>query len=327
MLRLFVTLLFSLAATSAHARCEGVDLRASMPPVDRDEIEQRFDLIPNATGNHWIARRDKRTVHIIGTLHINDPRMTAKAKALAPIVSTADLLLLEVSPEDKSDFERTLSMAPELTLITEGPSLIDRMQPEDWEALAEVLSRNGIPPWMGAKMRPWFLSISMAFPPCLRQSENMQFGMDMRLAEIAEANKVTMQSLEDAMTIIHIMNDDPLEEQIKYLPAMTAMMGSNEDDMFTTIASYFDEQAIYSLLLSEQVHLYGETPPDPEFEDAWHKSMRLLLDQRNRNWIPVIEAAEGDNIVVAVGALHLPGEVGVLNLLQQQGYTLERAPF
>ena len=327
MKRILASLAVLILPSTLWAACTGVDLRTSLSPQDRKEIEQRFDQIPNATGNHWIARRGDRTVHVVGTLHINDPRMTAKAKALETVIASANLLLLEVTPEDKRAFERELSQSPELTLITDGPSLIDRLQPEEWDALAETMLRNGIPPWMGAKMRPWFLTLSMAFPPCLRETEDVQYGMDMRLAEIAEASLIPMQSLEDAMTIVHVMNDDPLEEQIRYLPAMIAMLGSSENNMFTTTATYFDEQAIYSLLLSEQEHLFGNPPPDPDFKDAWHKSMGLLIDQRNRDWIPVIEAAEGNKIVVAVGALHLQGEVGVLNLLEQQGYTLERAPF
>ena len=49
-----------------------------------------------------------------------------------------------------------------------------------------------------------------------------------------------------------------------------------------------------------------------------------LVDQRNRNWIPLIEkiTAEAPTFI-GVGALHLPGEQGVINLLRKQGYTVE----
>jgi uncharacterized protein YbaP (TraB family) len=51
-----------------------------------------------------------------------------------------------------------------------------------------------------------------------------------------------------------------------------------------------------------------------------------LID-RNRNWIPVIEAAalKHDRIVVAIGAAHLPGEVGVLRLLEREGWMINAA--
>jgi uncharacterized protein YbaP (TraB family) len=53
----------------------------------------------------------------------------------------------------------------------------------------------------------------------------------------------------------------------------------------------------------------------------------LLLDVRNEQWIPVIETATetADDIVIVFGAAHLPGENGVLKLLENQGWSI--APF
>ena len=47
------------------------------------------------------------------------------------------------------------------------------------------------------------------------------------------------------------------------------------------------------------------------------------MTRRNRAWLPVIEAqAAKGQLVVAFGALHLPGETGVLNLLAQNGWKI-----
>ena len=51
-----------------------------------------------------------------------------------------------------------------------------------------------------------------------------------------------------------------------------------------------------------------------EFEDE-------LLTNRNNNWIPVIEKQiKIGSTFIAVGAMHLPGETGILNLLKQKAY-------
>jgi uncharacterized protein YbaP (TraB family) len=51
--------------------------------------------------------------------------------------------------------------------------------------------------------------------------------------------------------------------------------------------------------------------------------IELFLNIRNRNWIPVIESMIREkSAFVAVGAAHLPGEEGVINLLKKQGYVL-----
>ena len=50
-------------------------------------------------------------------------------------------------------------------------------------------------------------------------------------------------------------------------------------------------------------------------------SKELLLDQRNRNWIPLMETAmRKQSSFFAVGAGHLSGEVGVIELLRKKGY-------
>ena len=50
---------------------------------------------------------------------------------------------------------------------------------------------------------------------------------------------------------------------------------------------------------------------------------RAMISSRNAAWIPVLEAeAAHGPILAAFGALHLPGDTGVLNLLAQRGWTV-----
>ena len=68
---------------------------------------------------------------------------------------------------------------------------------------------------------------------------------------------------------------------------------------------------------------------DPAESMAMFEDMQdALLDSRNRNWIPVITDATQthDDIVVAVGAAHLIGDQGILQLLENEGWTITRIP-
>jgi uncharacterized protein len=51
-----------------------------------------------------------------------------------------------------------------------------------------------------------------------------------------------------------------------------------------------------------------------------------LLVERNKNWIPHIETylKSNQNHIVVVGAAHMVGEAGVINLLRKKGYTVEQ---
>ncbi|MEP4036273.1 TraB/GumN family protein [Pseudophaeobacter sp.] len=326
-MRLIFSILFLLLPVWAQAACTGTDLRKALTPQDQSWIEARIADAPFVEGNHWIAQRGDRRIHVIGTMHFNDPRMEAVAARLEPLVSGADQLLLEITPEDEKELQTKLGTSPELTFITEGPSLIDRLPAEEWAMISTLAQKHGLPSWMAAKMRPWFLGLSMSAPPCLKSTEARELGLDKRLQKAATAAEIPMRSLEDPMTIIQAMNADSLEEQIRQMRLTLSMAGQGTDEFVTLTHSYFDEQAWRALARIERSFYQSSAFAQNEAEQLWQRGMDLVLVRRNKAWIPVIEGAEGDNLVVAVGALHLPGETGVLNLLQLQGYSLSRAPF
>ncbi|MFW8594507.1 TraB/GumN family protein [Cribrihabitans neustonicus] len=327
-MRIVVRLLLFLLPAPLWAACSGTDLREVLSPAERAEISTRVAALPYSEGNHWIAARGERRVHVIGTLHLNDPRMEAITTRLAPVIGGADALLVEADAEAEARFLDTLARDPSLTLITEGPTLIDRLPEADWQVLAEKARRHGIPPWMAAKMQPWFLSLSMAVPPCLRApGAAPEPGLDKRLEAQADAAGVPVAALEDPLTLLGIMASDPLEDQVRELHAMLALLGTDGDAFHTMTESYFDEQAAFFLELSRRDFLAHGTLPRQDLERMWQDTLTAMTDVRNRAWLPVIEATEGTHIVVAAGALHLPGDNGLLNLLARAGYRLARAPF
>lgn len=326
-MRLIFSFLFLLLPAWAQAACTGTDLRTTLTPQDQNWIENRIADAPFAEGNHWVAQRGDRKIHIIGTMHFNDPRMEAVTAGLDPIIADADRLLLELSPADEEALKPRLANSPELMFITKGPTLIDRLPPEDWSMLANLAQQHGIPSWVAAKMRPWFLGLSMSAPLCLKSSKAVKLGLDKRLQKTATAYKVPMLSLEDPMTTILALNQETLEEQVRQLRLTLSLMGQGTDEYVTLTHSYFEETPWRYLAQIERDFYQSGAFEQKEAEQLWAQTMDLMLVRRNKAWIPVIEGTKGDSLVVAVGALHLPGETGVLNLLHQQGYSLTRAAF
>lgn len=54
------------------------------------------------------------------------------------------------------------------------------------------------------------------------------------------------------------------------------------------------------------------------------KFTEILLYNRNRNWVKQLKTLmPGKSLVIAVGAGHLPGDQGVINLLKKEGYKVE----
>lgn len=312
----------------ALAACTGTDLRATLPPEDQQWIRDQVAATPYASGNHWIARKGARTLNLIGTVHFNDPRLEERVAGLSSIVEQADAVLFEVTQADMKAFEAGLAKDFSPVLLTSGPSLIDLMAPDAWAELSTKAKAAGLPAWMAAKMRPWFLSTFLGLPPCVRaQKQAAKQGVDLRLAAIATEHDIPQISLEQVGDVLALFEQDPLEEQVRQLEASLAILGSDDDTMATVLNAYFEEEHVEIMAFAELAFRQKTDFPPEEQERIWHRFKGLFLDHRNRSWMPAILNHPGDNLVVAVGAGHLAGEAGVLRLLELEGYTLERAAF
>ena len=319
--------LLMLAPASVSAACEGRDLLADLPADRAEEIRAEAAATPYAEGNHWIARKGTRIVHVIGTLHLNDPRFDAVVETLAPVVTEADVLLLESTEADMTGFQRHIAEDLSLVLIDTGPTLPEIMSEDGWQRLSALVRDRGMPAWMVAKMQPWFVSMVLSIPPCVRVSAEPDNGLDRRLERVAEENAVPTGSLEEVDSVIALFGKYDIAEQARFLEMSLGMFGSSEDDLATLAAAYFDERQVEGSLFLERRGRETTEMHTADYDDAVAAFEGDLLVGRNRAWMPRILDHPGDTVVVAVGAAHLSGEDGVLQLLENAGYRLDRGPF
>jgi uncharacterized protein YbaP (TraB family) len=211
---------------------------------------------------------------------------------------------------------------------TTGPTMPEVLAPDDWEKLQSAMAERGVPGFMAAKLKPWYLTMMLSIPACAMAEMGEGSGLDGALMDAAAARDLPISALEPYDTVFGIFGAMSEEDQISMITQALALDDQSADMSVTLADSYFQEEGrlIWELTLSEAKKLPGQ---DPEQLDAEFAAMeQALMISRNRAWIPVItEAAENGPVLVGFGALHLSGEAGVLNLLAQRGYTLERLAF
>ncbi|SNR47680.1 TraB/GumN family protein [Puniceibacterium sediminis] len=327
-MRLLAPLLLCLGlAGAASAQCAGKDLRQDLSEQERTELRAIVSATPYPVGNHWRAVRGDQVIDLIGTVHLDDPRLDAPAGRIRSLIENASVVLLEMSAAEQAEMTAELSSDPEILLLSDT-TLPELMDEDSWQTLAAAARAHGIPAVMAAKFQPWYLSMLLSIPPCATAGLEQAQGLDGRIMDMAQAVGVRMESLEDHNTVLDLFRDAPLDEQIVMMEATLTAPDTNEDLFATLLAGYFDEAVTesweVSRLLSRRL-----SPLDPAESDAMFAQMQSdLLDSRNRAWMPVIlDAANDSPIVVAVGAAHLQGKVGLLNLLAAEGFTLTREPF
>jgi uncharacterized protein YbaP (TraB family) len=134
---------------------------------------------------------------------------------------------------------------------------------------------------------------------------------DMNFAKMATEQKKELLGLEKVEDQLGVFDAIPDSMEIRSIMNMVNDFESQKKE-FSRMSSLYKTQdldALYKLMV-ESPEMMG--------------SQELLLDRRNRNWIPVMESAmKNSTTFFAVGAGHLAGSQGVIELLRKQGYKVK----
>lgn len=329
MLKHLLILFYLLSASTSFAACLGTDLRSALTDEQKSEVQNRLAVTPYPSGNHWRAQKQGSTIHLIGTIHLDDPRLLDISNRLSGVIETSGIVLVEATEREEAQLKDAMSTRPDL-LFLKDTSLAELLPEANWQALSTEMSKRSIPPMIASRFRPWYVAILLAMPPCLMaEMANGAKGLDHKLMEIAKAAAVPVQALEPYDTLFTLFEDDSIQEQLDVLRVGLATADSSEDMLATLINAYYAEDHALAWEISRALVL-GTPGYDPaELERMFAMSETDLLTTRNQAWIPIIlkAAQEHKQITVAAGAGHLAGPLGVLALLEAEGYTLERMPF
>ncbi|NDW48005.1 TraB/GumN family protein [Ruegeria sp. PrR005] len=328
MLRALILCLGLLAATGVEARCTGTDLRTRLTPEGEALLAREIKKVPFAYGNHWIATKGSQRIHLIGTQHTGDSRMRAVMRKLTPVIQTADAVLLEVTAKQLATLEDTLRKTPSILTIPKGsPGLDKLMEPEEWQMLSLQMRVQGVDERVLARMQPWFISMNLSRSGCGGRGLFAYRGLDDRIELLAARAGVPVGSLEAVGTGMSSLSAIPIRDQVKLL-VLDMKSELNFDDQVVTLSNAYFEERLAEAMLIEDWTLYRDLDVSrKEVSRLLRQFDTHILDKRNRAWMPVIQRTKAQTLVVAVGAAHLPGKAGLLNLLKQRGYSLSRAEF
>jgi uncharacterized protein len=329
---LATTLIFLSGAGLLRAGCEGgVNLLTTMDPAKRTQIETATMAAPFPHGNLWQASRDGQTVTILGTYHLDDRRHDAIMTAVAPLLDKAGRLLVEAGPQEVRQLKAHMAREPGMMFLTQGPSLMEQLPPDLWKKLKTAMAARQVPGFMAAKFRPWFAAMTLSAPPCMALDAARENGLDMRLMKLAAEKSLSVQALEPYDTLFKMIDSLSAEDQIEMIEMSLQMENHIQDMTFTTAEEYFaqNSRVIWELTRDTALAQASDRPgfTKQEITADFELMEKVMLTERNAAWIPVIEdAADKGSVFVAFGALHLSGETGVLHLLEQNGWTIERLP-
>ena len=241
--------------------------------------------------------------YIYGTIHIMPKKQFAISESITTALKECDALAMEV---DINMDLKTQIDAAQRSLLPDGKTIADITSAENAQKIRQFCIDSLH--WKESKyvrmsrLTPFFLT-SIILQDLIGKSKSFE----VELNKLAEKNKMTTLGLETIQMQMDLVNDVPYEEQIKLLLEGNT---TNNSEYNTMLNCY----------LKQDLNKLGELMNDAELSPEFNAN---FLVKRNQNWIPQIsKMVQEKPIFIAVGAGHLPGEQGVLKLLQEAGYTV-----
>lgn len=241
--------------------------------------------------------------YVYGTIHLICPNDYFLTEATKKALNDCQQLYLELDMDDPS----MMTKMQQVAFFKDDKKIKDFLTAEQYSTLADYFKQKGMNLEMLGGMKPLTLTslMYMNLLNCPPQSYEMVF------AQMASNAKKEVLGLETVEQQMGVFDSIPYQKQAEMLVIM-AKDGEKSAKEFAQMVKAYKEQDVEGLLkLMDESELEFEG-----YED-------LLLSNRNAAWIPVIQKAMQDKTTFfAVGAAHLGGSKGVLQLLRKQGYTV-----
>ncbi len=271
--------------------------------------------IPHGVGVLWkVEAGDAAPSYVFGTVHLSDPRVLALPDSVAQALAGAETVALEVV--GAKELARRVLGSMQLPAERDLERILG---PPLFAETVSVLSRLGFTADVVRRFKPWaayvFLSLSDAE---LKRATKGLPGLDRWIEEEAERQGKRLAGLESIDEHLAVLDGMAKEVQVSVLAA--AVSYADQTEQLQEQLTLFD--LARNLAAIQRFMIEPAMRSEPDITRAF---LERLIVARNRNWIKPIKALLADgNAFIAVGALHLPGETGILNLLAAEGYAISR---
>lgn len=252
---------------------------------------------------------------ITGSIHFLPQDAYPLSNRVETAFEEADMVVFEADI-DQLNSPRTMGRLMEEAML--GPDrFLHQVIPQDlYQRVREQAVQLGLPAEQFDIFSPWFVSVSFSVAELVRMGFNPEFGVDRYFHMKAKEAEKETGALETVDFQIELLTGMSMEEQAEFLKATLDELENLPEYLDQLLEAWKggDEAEMDQILVSS----FRE---NPEVFDRF-------LGDRNEDWIPKLREflEENRTTLVVVGAAHLPGERGVLDLLREAGYEVEVRP-
>jgi uncharacterized protein YbaP (TraB family) len=257
----------------------------------------------------WRAERGGTTLYLLGSIHALREDAYPLPPAIDAAFDQAEVVAFEI---DLDDMTAAAIQLMTVGTLEPGTNLESVVGPEIWAEFTVHVAETGFQPSFFQGMKPWMAALTLTAFELTNQGYVSTSGLDTHLSQRAEKAGKQRRALETAEYQVSLFAELTPEQSLAFLRYTL----SDLESIIPEMDKLYRDWRAGNVEPVEQMLLEG-------FEEFPEVFERMVVE-RNLAWMPQIEellAGERDAMVV-VGSMHLVGEIGLVNLLREKGYTV-----
>lgn len=264
----------------------------------------------------WKIEDDNSFVYLLGSVHIANQSFYPLNSAYYEAYSKTDSLAIEADAENINNLEIQKTIA-ERGIYPDGKTLQQSISKKTLKAYKEYLKSQGLNTETTTNTKPWLLSLTLLTIELQKMGFYPQFGIDRHFitkAKMAGKKIIELESAESQINLISGFSDE-LQEMLLFY---TFKDIQNLKDAFTPLINSWKDGDTGSL----DNYLNKTFNESPEMKPLWDK----IIFDRNINFAKKIESFLADDklCMVIVGAAHITGKKGILDLFKNKPFKIEQ---
>tara|TARA_B110000014_G_C20064592_1_gene554725 strand:- start:122 stop:1111 length:990 start_codon:yes stop_codon:yes gene_type:complete len=284
---------------------------------------------PYTEGLFWQVSKDGVVLgHIYGTIHMNDEKVTRLNKKVMDVFDNSFGYSIEAFPSSHlwnpyHGFENIKKR-----MMFEDKTLADVAGEKTANEVFEILTKNGVNKKYATHIKPWAAMFSIA-----AKSKHSGPIVDHKLLDLASIQNKEIYQIESPEELLAAFYAMPMDSQVELLKAKILHYPNIQNALDKMIAAYLEEDLEglmdASTSFVDKNIIFPNKHLDVYLKHSVYIRNIVMAHYMQMPFLYGLDRHKGQGgTFVSVGALHLLGDKGVLNILEKQyGFDIKRVHY
>ncbi|WP_409424432.1 TraB/GumN family protein [Pseudoalteromonas sp. RW-H-Ap-1] len=250
--------------------------------------------------------------YLFGTVHVGDASMKGLPEKVTKAIDQSEQVVVEVDISKLTPLQMQQRSMP-FMLLANGRTLQSELSAKNYQQLKDYFAKKSIDIAMFNGLKPWAVMVTMMQIEFQNAGYSDKNGIDKQVLDYAQQHNIKIAELETIEQQLQMFNG--LESLSNAMMAETFEQLSDINTYFIKLVNAWKNGDMKTLTS------YYHT----SFDNSHYgqQSEQVMLIERNNNWVTQLTPKlEQGNIFIAVGALHLVEQHGLIKQLRDQEFTV-----